>query len=47
MGLESDLTDAALDQQACTIPASASELTDLEVVLRDAWIGDSDHLTPD
>ena len=22
-------------------------VTDLEAVLRDAWVGDSDHLTPD
>ena len=47
MGLESGLTDAALDQQASSFPASVSEVTDLEGVLRDAWVGDSDPLTPD
>ena len=38
MGLEFGLTDAALGHQACTIPASVSEVTDLEVVLHDAWV---------
>jgi hypothetical protein len=47
MGLESGLTAAAFDQHACAIPASGSKVTDLEVVLRDAWVGDGDHLTPD
>ena len=47
MGLDSCLTYAALDQQVCTTPASVSDVTDLEVVLRDAWVGVSDHLTPD